>query len=181
MAGSRLFEQYKKDVVPAMVKKFAYKNANMVPKLEKIVVSCCSRDCVLNGKVVESIASDLTAITGQKTVVARAKQSNASFKLRAGQAIGAMVTLRGARMYEFLDRLVSLSLPRVRDFRGISPKGFDGRGNYSMGVKEQIIFPEIEYDKIDKIRGLGISITTTAKNNEEARELLTLFGMPFSK
>jgi large subunit ribosomal protein L5 len=164
-----------------MKDKFSYANPNMVPKLEKIVVNCCTRDCLTNGKVVDSIMSDLSAITGQKPVVARAKKSVAGFKLREGQAIGASVTLRGSRMYEFLDRLVSLALPRVRDFRGVSSKGFDGKGNYTLGLKEQIIFPEIDYDKIDKVRGLGISIVTTAENNDEGRELLTQFGVPFKK
>ena len=176
---SRLSEHYNKKVKQELMKKFNYKNVNMIPKLEKIVVNCCTKDCVVNGKTVESIVADLTAITGQKPVIARAKKSIASFKLREGQAIGACVTLRGERMFEFLDRLVSLTLPRVRDFRGISPTSFDGRGNYTLGLKEQIIFPEIDYDKIDKVRGVGISIITTAKNNEEGRELLTQMGMPF--
>lgn len=176
---SRLKVKYQKEIIHAMVKKFGYKNINMVPVIEKVVVNCCSKECVANGKLVESIMSDLADITGQKPVVARAKKSIAQFKLRQGQAIGAYVTLRGTRMYDFLDRLISLSLPRVRDFRGVSPKSFDGRGSYTLGLKEQIIFPEIDYDKIDKVRGVGISIVTTAKNNEEGRELLTLLGMPF--
>ncbi len=178
---SRLKERYNKEVVQSLMSKFGYENINMVPKLEKIVVSSVTKDAVINGKVVESISNDLAAITGQKPVVARAKKSIATFKLREGQAIGAFVTLRGKRMYEFLDRLVSISLPRVRDFRGVSPKAFDGRGNYALGIKEQIVFPEINYDKIDKIRGLGIAITTTAKTNEEGRELLSQLGMPFRK
>jgi large subunit ribosomal protein L5 len=178
---SRLRELYNKEIKSEMTKKFGYENVNMVPKLEKIVVNCVTRDAVSNSKVIDSIMEDLGAITGQKAVVARAKQSIATFKVREGMPLGAFVTLRGERMYEFLDRLISISLPRVRDFRGISPKAFDGRGNYTLGVKEQIMFPEINYDKIDKVRGLGISIITTAKNNDEGRELLSLFGMPFSK
>ena len=178
---SRLRDVYAAEVKKGMQAKFNYKNVNMIPKLEKVIVNCCTKDAVTNGKVVESISADLAAITGQKPVVARAKKSVASFKLREGQAIGASVTLRGEKMYEFLDRLISLSLPRVRDFRGVSNKGFDGRGNYTLGLKEQIIFPEIDYDKIDKVRGMGISIVTTAKTNEEGLELLTQFGMPFKK
>lgn len=178
---SRLRELYSGKVKGAMQEKFGYSNVNQIPKLEKIVVNCCTRDCVINGKVVDSVMSDLQTITGQKPVVARARKSVAGFKIREGQALGASVTLRGERMFEFLDRLVSLALPRVRDFRGVSKKGFDGKGNYTLGLKEQIIFPEIEYDKIDKVRGLGISIVTTATTNEEGRELLTLMGMPFQK
>ena len=178
---TRLREHYTQNVKKAMQEKFGYKNVNMVPKIEKIIVNCCTKECVTNGKVVNSIMDDIAAITGQKPVIARAKKSIAQFKLREGQAIGAFATLRGARMYEFLDRLVSVSLPRVRDFRGISPKSFDGKGNYSFGMKEQIIFPEIDYDKIDNIRGIGISIVTTAQNNEEGRELLTQMGMPFKE
>lgn len=179
--ASRLKEKYEKEIKSAMQNKFGYKNVNQIPRLEKVVVNCCTKDAVTNGKIVESIAKDLSDITGQKAVVARAKKSIATFKLRQGQPLGAFVTLRGERMYDFLDRLISLTLPRVRDFRGVSSKGFDGRGNYNLGLKEQIIFPEIDYDKIDKVRGLGISIITTAKNNEEGRELLTQFGMPFNK
>lgn len=178
---SRMKEIYKKEVVPALVKKFGYSNVHMIPKIEKIVVNCVTKDAVSNSKVVDSIVNDLAAITGQKPVVARAKTSIASFKVRQGMPLGASVTLRGEKMYEFLDRLISISLPRVRDFRGVSPKGFDGKGNYTLGLKEQIIFPEINYDKIDKIRGLGISIVTTANTNDEGRELLTLIGMPFRK
>lgn len=178
---SRLKERYNKEIKAAMTEKFGYKNQNMVPKLEKIVVNCVNREAVANSKVIDGIMEDLGAITGQKPVVARAKKSIATFKVREGMPLGAFVTLRGAKMYEFLDRLISISLPRVRDFRGVSPKAFDGRGNYTLGVKEQIMFPEINYDKIDKVRGLGISIITTAKNNDEGRELLSLFGMPFSK
>jgi large subunit ribosomal protein L5 len=178
---SRIKEIYKKEVVPALVKKFGYSNVHMIPKIEKIVVNCVTKDAVSNSKVVDSIVSDLAAITGQKPVIARAKSSIASFKVREGMPLGASVTLRGEKMYEFLDRLISISLPRVRDFRGVSSKGFDGKGNYTLGLKEQIMFPEINYDKIDKIRGLGISIVTTAETNDEGRELLTLIGMPFRK
>lgn len=178
---SRMKEIYKKEVVPALVNKFGYSNVHMIPKIEKIVVNCVTKDAVSNSKVVDSIVNDLAAITGQKPVVARAKTSIASFKVRQGMPLGASVTLRGEKMYEFLDRLISISLPRVRDFRGVSSKGFDGKGNYTLGLKEQIIFPEINYDKIDKIRGLGISIVTTANTNDEGRELLTLIGMPFRK
>lgn len=176
---SRLKTLYTSEIKKKMVDKYGYKNVHQVPKLEKIVVNCVTRDAVSNGKIVDSIMEDLSAITGQKPVIARAKNSIASFKLREGQALGASVTLRGTRMYEFLDRLINLSLPRVKDFRGVSPKGFDGKGNYTLGIKEQIMFPEINYDKIDKIRGMGISFVTTAKNNEEGRELLRFFGMPF--
>lgn len=178
---SRLREMYKKDVVPAMQEKFGYKNVSLIPKVEKIIVNCCTKDAVINSKVVDSIINDITAITGQKAVVAKAKKSIAGFKVREGMALGACVTLRGEMMYEFLDRLVNISLPRVRDFRGVSSKAFDGRGNYTLGLKEQIIFPEISYDKIDKVRGLGISIVTSSVNNEEGRELLALMGMPFKK
>lgn len=178
---SRIKEIYKKEVIPALVKKFGYSNVHMIPKIEKIVVNCVTKDAVSNSKVVDSIVNDLAAITGQKPVIARAKTSIASFKVREGMPLGASVTLRGEKMYEFLDRLISISLPRVRDFRGVSSKGFDGKGNYTLGLKEQIMFPEINYDKIDKIRGLGISIVTTAETNDEGRELLTLIGMPFRK
>lgn len=176
---ARLKALYESEVKKKLNEKFKYSNVHQIPKLEKIIVNCVTRDAVSNGKIVDSIVTDLAAITGQKPVVARAKKSIASFKLRQDQALGAFVTLRGEQMYEFLDRLINLSLPRVKDFRGLSPKGFDGKGNYTMGLKEQIIFPEIDYDKIDKIRGLGISFVTTATNNEEGREMLKLFGMPF--
>lgn len=176
---SRLRALYQAEVKKKMQEKFKFENVHQIPKLEKIIVNCVTRDAVTNGKVVESITNDLATITGQKPVISRAKKSIASFKLRQGQALGAFVTLRGNQMYEFLDRLISLSLPRVKDFRGLSPKGFDGNGNYTMGLKEQIIFPEIDYDKIDKVRGLGISFVTTANNNEQGRELLKQFGMPF--
>ncbi len=178
---ARLKELYNSKVKSELQSKFTYKNVNQVPKLEKIVVSCVTKDVVQNAKIADSIATDLAAITGQKAVIVRAKNSIATFKLREGQALGASVTLRGKTMYEFLDRLINFSLPRVKDFRGLKPTGFDGRGNYTMGMKEQIIFPEINYDKIDKIRGLGICFVTTAKTNDEGRELLRSFGMPFQK
>jgi large subunit ribosomal protein L5 len=176
---ARLKAQYETEIKKKMMEKYKYGNINQIPKLEKIIVNSVTRDAVTNGKIVDSIAAELAAVTGQKPVTAKAKKSIASFKLREGQAIGAFVTLRGSKMYEFLDRLINLSLPRVKDFRGLSPKGFDGKGNYTMGLKEQIIFPEIDYDKIDKIRGMGISFVTTATNNDEGRELLKQFGMPF--
>ena len=176
---TRLKTLYKSEITNNLMDKYKYKNVHQIPKLEKIVLNCVTRDAVTNGKVVESIVNDLATISGQKPVIARAKNSIASFKLRAGQALGASVTIRGARMYEFLDRLISFSLPRVRDFRGLSPKAFDGSGNYSLGIKEQIMFPEVNYDKIDKVRGMGISFVTTATNNEEGRDLLKMFGMPF--
>ncbi len=178
---AKLKEDYNSTIKSAMKEKFGYKNVNQIPKLEKIVVNCVTKDCVLNSKVVDSIKADLAAITGQRAVTAKAKKSIATFKVREGQALGAAVTLRGDQMYEFLERLINISLPRVRDFRGVSAKAFDGRGNYTLGLKEQIIFPEINYDKIDKIRGLGISIVTSANTNEEGRELLGMFGMPFKK
>jgi large subunit ribosomal protein L5 len=178
---SRLGELYKKEIATELKKKFNYTNVHQIPKLEKIVVNCVTKEAVVNAKVIETIVEDLASITGQKPVVAKAKKSIASFKVRQGMPLGASVTLRGPRMYEFLDRLINISLPRVRDFRGVSPKGFDGKGNYTLGLKEQIIFPEISFDKIDKVRGLGISIVTTATNNEEGRELLNLLGMPFRK
>ncbi len=176
---ARLKAQYETEIKKKMMEKYKYGNVHQIPKLEKIIVNSVTRDAVSNGKIVDSIAAELAAVTGQKPVTAKAKKSIASFKLREGQAIGAFVTLRGAKMYEFLDRMINLSLPRVKDFRGLSPKGFDGKGNYTMGLKEQIIFPEIDYDKIDKIRGMGISFVTSATNNEEGRELLRQFGMPF--
>lgn len=176
---ARLKAQYETEIKKKMMEKYKYGNVHQIPKLEKIIVNSVTRDAVSNGKIVENIAAELAAVTGQKPVTAKAKKSIASFKLRQGQALGAFVTLRGAKMYEFLDRLINLSLPRVKDFRGLSPKGFDGKGNYTMGLKEQIIFPEIDYDKIDKIRGMGISFVTTATNNEEGRDLLKQFGMPF--
>ena len=178
---SRLRETYKNEIVAKLKEKFQYTNTHQVPKLEKIVVNCCTKDAVTNSKVVDSIVKDLTVITGQKPVKTVARKSIASFKVREGMPLGASVTLRGERMYDFLDRLMSISLPRVRDFRGVSSKGFDGRGNYTLGLKEQIMFSEITYDQIDKVRGLGVSIVTTANNNDEGRELLTLLGMPFVK
>ena len=177
---SRLLDKYKAEVVPALTKKFAYKNVMQVPKLDKIVINMSSGDAVGNAKALESAIADLTLIAGQKPVVTRARKSLAAWKLRQGMAIGCKVTLRGRRMYEFLDKFMNIALPRVRDFRGVSRKSFDGRGNYAVGVKEQLIFPEIEYDKIDKIRGMDIIVVTTAKTDEEAREFLALMGMPFA-
>ena len=178
---SRLKEQYQNEIVDAMIKKFGYKNIMEVPKLDKVVINMGVGEAKENAKVLESAVADLEKIAGQKAVLTRAKNSIANFKLREGQAIGCKVTLRGEKMYEFLDRLVNLALPRVRDFRGVSADSFDGRGNYALGIKEQIIFPEIEYDKIDKVRGMDVIITTTAKTDEEARELLRMFNMPFKK
>ena len=178
---SRLKDQYKNEIVDAMIKKFGYKNIMEVPKLDKIVVNMGVGEAKENAKVLDTAVSDMETITGQKAVITKAKKSIANFKLREGQNIGCKVTLRGDRMYDFLDRLVNLALPRVRDFRGVNPNAFDGRGNYALGIKEQIIFPEIEYDKVDKIRGMDIIFVTTAKTDEEARELLTQFGMPFAK
>ena len=177
---SRLLEKYKNEVVGALTKKFSYKNVMQVPKLEKIVINMACGDAVGNAKVLESAIADLTTIAGQKPVITRARKSLAAWKLRQGMAIGCKVTLRGKRMYEFLDKFMNIALPRVRDFRGVSGKSFDGRGNYAIGVKEQLIFPEIEYDKIDKIRGMDIIVVTTAKTDEEAREFLALMGMPFA-
>ena len=176
---NRLLEKYKNEVVGALTEKFSYKNVMQVPKLEKVVINMAVGDAVGNSKALESALNDLTIIAGQKPVVTRAKKSLATWKLRKGMAIGCKVTLRGQRMYEFLDKFMNVALPRVRDFRGVSRNSFDGRGNYAVGVKEQLIFPEIEYDKIDKIRGMDIIIVTTAKTDEEAREFLSLMGMPF--
>jgi len=178
---ARLKEIYKNEIVDAMTKKFGYKNVMQVPKLEKIVINMGVGEAKDNSKILESAVKDLEIISGQKAVLTRAKKSVANFKLREGMAIGCKVTLRGEKMYDFADRLINLSLPRVRDFRGINPNAFDGRGNYALGIKEQLIFPEIEYDKIDKIRGMDVIFVTTAKTDEEARELLTQFGMPFRK
>ena len=178
---ARMQETYRSEVVPQLMTEFQYSNVMQVPQVKKIVVNIGLGEAVQNARAIEAAVGDLTSITGQKPVVTRAKQSIAAFKLRAGMPIGAMVTLRGERMYEFLDRLVSASLPRIRDFRGISPNSFDGRGNYTLGLRDQIMFPEIDYDKIDKTRGLEISIVTSAKNDEEGRRLLTLLGMPFAK
>lgn len=176
---ARLFDFYKQDVVAELTKKFGYKSNMEVPRIQKITLNMGVGEAVADKKVLEHAVGDLTKIAGQKPVVTKARKSIAGFKIREGYPLGCMVTLRGPRMYEFLDRLVTIALPRVRDFRGIAAKGFDGRGNYNMGVKEQIIFPEIEYDKIDALRGLNISITTTAKTDEEARALLVAFKFPF--
>ena len=175
-----LKKKYQDEVAPALMQKFGYKSPMQIPRLDKIVVNCGCGEARDNSKVLEAVVSDLTTITGQKAIITKAKKSVANFKLREGMNIGAKVTLRGDRMWEFLDRLFNVALPRVRDFRGINPNAFDGRGNYAMGIKEQLIFPEIEYDKIDKIRGMDIVITTTARTDEEAKELLTLVGAPFA-
>ena len=172
---------YQDEVAPALMQKFGYKSTMQIPRLEKIVVNVGCSEARENAKVLDAVVNDLTTITGQKAVITKAKKSVANFKLREGMPIGAKVTLRGNKMWEFLDRLFNVALPRVRDFRGISADAFDGRGNYALGVKEQLIFPEIEYDKIDKIRGMDIVFTTTAQNDEEARELLTLLGAPFAR
>ncbi len=178
---SELREYYKKEVAPALMKKFNYKSVMQIPKFDKVVVNVGCGDAKENSKVIETVIAELTAITGQKAVPTFAHKSVANFKIREGMKIGAKVTLRGEIMYEFIDRLFNLALPRVRDFKGINPNGFDGRGNYSLGLKEQLIFPEIEYDKIDKIRGMDIAFVTTATTDEEAKELLTLMGAPFAK
>ncbi|MBQ7095961.1 MAG: 50S ribosomal protein L5 [Clostridia bacterium] len=178
---SRMSELYSKEIAPALMKKFAYKSVMQIPKLDKIVLNVGCGDAKDNAKVIENVCAELALITGQKAVPTRARKSVANFKLREGMAIGAKVTLRGEKMYEFMDRLFNTALPRVRDFRGINANGFDGRGNYAFGVKEQLIFPEIEYDKVDKIRGMDIIFVTTAKTDEEAKEMLTLFGAPFEK
>lgn len=178
---TRLKETYQKEIVDAMMKKFGYKNVMQVPKIEKIVVNMGIGEAKENSKILDSAMADLATITGQKAVITRAKHSIANFKLREGMPIGCKVTLRGDKMYSFLDRLVNLALPRVRDFRGVNPDAFDGRGNYALGIKEQLIFPEIEYDKVDKVRGMDVIVVTTARTDEEARELLTQFGMPFKK
>lgn len=178
---SRLKETYLSEIAPAMQKKFGYKNVMEIPKLDKIVVNMAVGEAKENSKILESAARDMEIITGQKPVLTKAKKSIANFKIREGMTIGCKVTLRGDKMYDFADRLINLALPRVRDFRGVNANAFDGRGNYALGIKEQLIFPEIEYDKVDKIRGMDIIFVTTAKTDEEARELLTLFNMPFSK
>ena len=178
---SRLKEQYQNEIVDAMIKKFGYKNIMEVPKLDKVVINMGVGEAKDNAKLLESAIADMEKIAGQKAVVTRAKNSVANFKIREGMPIGCKVTLRGERMYEFVDRLINLALPRVRDFRGVNPNAFDGRGNYALGIKEQLIFPEIEYDKVDKVRGMDIIFVTTAKTDEEARELLTQFNMPFTK
>lgn len=178
---ARLRELYVKEVAPQLAKKFQYKSPMQVPRLEKIVLNMGLGEAIQNVKILETASEELAQISGQKPVITRARQSIAAFKLRKGMPIGCMVTLRGDRMYEFYDKLVNIALPRVRDFRGVSPKSFDGRGNYTLGVREHIIFPEIDYDKIDKIKGLNITIVTTAQTDDEARELLALLGMPFRK
>ncbi len=178
---ARLKDMYYDEIVDAMIKKFGYKNRMEVPKLDKIVVNMGVGEAKDNAKVLENAVADMEIITGQKAVLTKAKNSIANFKIREGMNIGCKTTLRGEKMYEFLDRLVNLALPRVRDFRGVNPNSFDGRGNYALGIKEQLIFPEIEYDKVDKVRGMDIIFVTTAKTDEEARELLTLFNMPFAK
>jgi|SRR5690554_4513657 len=181
MKMNRVLKEYKDNVMPAMIKKFSYTSVMQVPKLEKIVVNMGVGDAIHNSKLIDAAVEDLRQISGQKPVVTKAKKSIAAFKLRENVAIGCKVTLRGERMYQFFDKLVSISLPRVRDFRGLSKNSFDGRGNYTIGIKEQLIFPEINYDKVLKIRGMDIVIVTTAKTDEEGRELLTLLGMPFKK
>lgn len=179
--SSRMREIYSKEIAPAMQKKFGYKNVMQIPKLEKIVVNMGVGEAKENSKILEAAARDMEIITGQKPVLTKAKKSVANFKIREGMAIGCKVTLRGDKMYEFADRLINLALPRVRDFRGVNANAFDGRGNYALGIREQLIFPEIEYDKIDKVRGMDVIIVTTAKTDEEARELLRLFNMPYEK
>ena len=178
---SRLKDQYKNEIMDAMQKKFGYKNVMEIPKLDKIVINMGVGEAKENAKALESAVRDLEIISGQKAVLTKAKNSIANFKIREGQNIGCKVTLRGDKMYEFLDRLVNLALPRVRDFRGVNPDAFDGRGNYALGIKEQLIFPEIEYDKVDKVRGMDVIFVTTAKTDEEARELLRLFNIPFAR
>ena len=178
---ARLYDKYVSEIAPALMQKFGYKSTMQIPKLEKIVINIGMSDAKENPKVIEAAMNDLGLITGQKAVVTKARKSVANFKLREGMNIGCKVTLRSEKMYEFLDRLFSIALPRVRDFKGINPNSFDGRGNYSLGIKEQLIFPEIDYDKIDKIRGMDIIMVTTAKTDEEARELLSLMGAPFAK
>ena len=178
---ARLKDKYVQEIAPALQQKFNYKNVMQIPKLEKVVINMGVGEAIQNSKAIDSAVSDLTKIAGQKPVVTRAKKSIAAFKLREGMPIGTKVTLRGERMYEFVDRLMNVSLPRVRDFRGVSSKSFDGRGNYTLGIKEQLIFPEIEYDQIDKLRGMDIVFVTTAKTDEEARELLGMLGMPYQR
>ena len=178
---SRLKEQYQNEIIDAMIKKFGYKNIMEVPKLDKVVINMGVGEAKDNAKLLDAAIADMEKITGQKAVVCKAKKSVANFKIREGMPIGCKVTLRGEKMYEVVDRLVNLALPRVRDFRGVNPNAFDGRGNYALGIKEQLIFPEIEYDKVDKVRGMDIIFVTTAKTDEEARELLTQFNMPFTK
>ena len=179
--SARLKEIYKNEIVDAMVKKFGYKNIMEVPKLDKVVVNMGVGEAKDNAKLLESAVKDMEIVTGQKAIITKAKNSVANFKIREGMSIGCKTTLRGEKMYEFVDRLINLALPRVRDFRGVNPNAFDGRGNYALGIREQLIFPEIEYDKIDKVRGMDVVFVTTAKTDEEARELLKLFNMPFAK
>lgn len=178
---SRIREIYENEIADAMIKKFGYKNRLAVPKIEKVIINMGVGEAKENAKILDAAVGDLTIISGQKPIVTRAKKSIAAFKLREGMPIGCKVTLRGERMYDFIDRLINLALPRVRDFRGVNPDAFDGRGNYALGIKEQLIFPEIEYDKVDKVRGMDVIFVTTAQTDEEARELLRLFGMPFRK
>ena len=178
---SRLKEKYQNEIVDALMKKFGYKNIMEVPKLDKVVINMGVGEAKENAKLLEAAVKDMETITGQKAVLTRAKNSVANFKIREGMPIGCKVTLRGEKMYEFVDRLINLSLPRVRDFRGVNPNAFDGRGNYALGIKEQLIFPEIEYDKVDKVRGMDVIFVTTANTDEEARELIRLFGMPYVK
>ena len=178
---AQLREQYKNEIAPALMKKFGYKSVMQIPKLDKVIINVAAGEAIANPQAIDAIVSDISQITGQKPIVCKAKKSVANFKLREGMPIGVKVTLRGERMYEFVERFFGLALPRVRDFRGINPNSFDGRGNYSMGIKEQLVFPEIDYDKIDKVRGMDICFVTTANTDEEARELLTLMGAPFAK
>ena len=179
--ASRLKEKYRKEVVPALQKEFNYKNPMQVPALHKVVVNIGMGEAIQNAKAMDAAVSDLASITGQRPVITRAKRSVAAFKLREGMQIGCMVTLRGDRMYYFLDKLMNVALPRLRDFQGVSPEAFDGRGNYTLGLREQLVFPEIDYDKVDKVRGMEVSIVTTARTDEEGRRLLKLMGMPFKK
>jgi large subunit ribosomal protein L5 len=181
MTVARLQERYKSEIAPKLMEKFQYKSVMQIPRMEKVVINVACGEARDNPKMLDAIVADLKAVTGQKPVLCKAKKSVANFKLREGMTIGAKVTLRGERMYEFIDRFFSLALPRVRDFRGINPDSFDGRGNYNMGIKEQLIFPEIDYDKIDKVRGMDLCFVTTAANDEEARELLALLGAPFAR
>lgn len=178
---ARVLDRYRQEIVPQLMTDFNYKNVMQVPKLEKIVINIGLGEAIQNARAIDAAVGDLSAITGQKPVVTKAKKSIAAFKLRAGMPIGAMVTLRGQRMYEFFDRLTAVALPRIRDFRGVSPNSFDGRGNYTLGIREQLAFPEIDYDRIDKVRGLEMSFVTTARNDEEGRQLLALLGMPFAR
>ena len=179
--ASRLKEKYQKEVAPALLKEFNYKNPMQVPTINKVVVNIGMGEAIQNAKAMDAAVADLSAITGQRPVITRAKRSVAAFKLREGMQIGCMVTLRGERMYQFLDKLMNVALPRLRDFQGVSPEAFDGRGNYTLGLREQLVFPEIDYDKVDKVRGMEVSIVTTARTDEEGRRLLRLMGMPFKK